>query len=128
MSVNVESQNHGSKGKNITLWGLVFILLAAAVVGNSVFADKSLILRVVAVVIAFILAAVSAMLTSQGKGLLNFSRESIKEVRKVVWPTRQEAIQTTLIIVAFTVVTGLFLFLIDGVLIWFVQLFTGAKG
>ncbi|WP_411354428.1 preprotein translocase subunit SecE [Tolumonas auensis] len=125
--MNVESQNR-NKGKNIALWGLVFILLAAAVVGNSVFAEKSLLIRVVAVVIAFAAAAVTALQTIQGKALLTFSRESIKEVRKVVWPTRQETIQTTLIIFAFTVVMGLFLFLIDGALIWLVELITGMKG
>ena len=106
MSVNVESQNR-NKGKNIALWGLVFILLAATVVGNSVFAEKSLFIRVVAVVIAFAAAAVTALQTLQGKALLTFSRESIKEVRKVVWPTRQETIQTTLIIFAFTVVASI---------------------
>jgi preprotein translocase subunit SecE len=127
MSVNVESQNR-NKGKNIALWGLVFILLAATVVGNSVFAEKSLLIRVFAVVIAFVAAAVTALQTLQGKALLTFSRESIKEVRKVVWPTRQETIQTTLIIFAFTVVMGLFLFLIDGALIWLVELITGMKG
>ena len=127
MSVNVESQNR-NKGKNIALWGLVFILLAAAVVDNAVFAEKSLLIRVVAVVIAFAAAAVTALQTIQGKALLTFSRESIKEVRKVVWPTRQETIQTTLIIFAFTVVMGLFLFLIDGALIWLVELITGMKG
>jgi preprotein translocase subunit SecE len=127
MSVNVESQNR-NKGKNIALWGLVFILLAATVVGNSVFAEKSLLIRVVAVVIAFAAAAITALQTIQGKALLTFSRESIKEVRKVVWPTRQETIQTTLIIFAFTVVMGLFLFLIDGALIWLVELITGMKG
>ena len=127
MSVNVESQNR-NKGKNIALWGLVFILLAATVVGNSVFAEKSLLIRVVAVVIAFAAVAVTALQTLQGKALLTFSRESIKEVRKVVWPTRQETIQTTLIIFAFTVVMGLFLFLIDGALIWLVELITGMKG
>jgi preprotein translocase subunit SecE len=127
MSVNVENQNR-NKGKNIALWGLVFILLAATVVGNSVFAEKSLLIRVVAVVIAFAAAAVTALQTLQGKALLTFSRESIKEVRKVVWPTRQETIQTTLIIFAFTVVMGLFLFLIDGALIWLVELITGMKG
>ncbi len=127
MSVNVESQNR-NKGQNIALWGLVFILLAATVVGNSVFAEKSLFIRVVAVVIAFAAAAVTALQTLQGKALLTFSRESIKEVRKVVWPTRQETIQTTLIIFAFTVVMGLFLFLIDGALIWLVELITGMKG
>ena len=127
MSVNVESQGH-NKGKNIALWGLVFILLAAAVVGNSVFAEKSLLIRIVAVVIAFAAAAVTALQTIQGKALLTFSRESIKEVRKVVWPTRQETIQTTLIIFAFTVVMGLLLFLIDGALIWLVELITGMKG
>ena len=127
MSVNVESQNR-NKGKNIALWGLVFILLAATVGGNSVFAEKSLLIRVVAVVIAFAAAAITALQTIQGKALLTFSRESIKEVRKVVWPTRQETIQTTLIIFAFTVVMGLFLFLIDGALIWLVELITGMKG
>ena len=127
MSVNVENQNR-NKGKNIALWGLVFILLAATVVGNSVFAEKSLLIRVVAVVIAFAAAAVTALQTLQGKALLTFSRESIKEVRKVVWPTRQETIQTTLIIFAFTVVTGPSLFLIDGALIWLVELITGMKG
>ena len=127
MSVNVENQNR-NKGKNIALWGLVFILLAATVVGNSVFAEKSLLIRVVAVVIAFAAAAITALQTLQGKALLTFSRESIKEVRKVVWPTRQETIQTTLIIFAFTVVMGLFLFLIDGALIWLVELITGMKG
>ena len=127
MSVNVESQNR-NKGKNIALWGLVFILLAATVVGNSVFAEKSLLIRVVAEGIAFAAAAITALQTIQEKALLTFSRESIKEVRKVVWPTRQETIQTTLIIFAFTVVMGLFLFLIDGALIWLVELITGMKG
>ena len=127
MSVNVESQNQ-SKSKNMTLWGVVFIILAATVVGNSVFADASLIVRVIAVLIAFAAAAATALQTIQGKALLSFSRESIKEVRKVVWPTRQETIQTTLIIFAFTVVMGLFLFLIDGALIWLVEFVTGMKG
>ncbi len=127
MSVNVESQNQ-SKSKNLTLWGVVFIILAATVVGNSVFAGASLIIRVIAVLIAFAAAAATALQTIQGKALLSFSRESIKEVRKVVWPTRQETIQTTLIIFAFTVVMGLFLFLIDGALIWLVEFVTGMKG
>ncbi len=127
MSVNVESQSQ-SKGKNITLWGLVFIILAATVIGNSVYSDASLIIRVIAVLVAFAAAAAIALQTIQGKALLSFSRESIKEVRKVVWPTRQETIQTTLIIFAFTVVMGLFLFLIDGALIWLVELITGMKG
>lgn len=127
MSVNVESQSQ-SKGKNITLWGLVFIILAATVIGNSIFAEASLIIRVIAVLVAFAAAAAIALQTIQGKALLSFSRESIKEVRKVVWPTRQETIQTTLIIFAFTVVMGLFLFLIDGALIWLVELITGMKG
>lgn len=127
MSVNVENQSQ-SKGKNITLWGLVFIILAATVIGNSIFAEASLIIRVIAVLVAFAAAAAIALQTIQGKALLSFSRESIKEVRKVVWPTRQETIQTTLIIFAFTVVMGLFLFLIDGALIWLVELITGMKG
>ncbi len=56
---------------------------------------------------------------------LAFARESRLEVRKVVWPTRQEAIQTTLIVLAVTAVMGLLLFVLDGALVWLVNLITG---
>ena len=127
MSVNIESQG-SSKAKDILLWSLVFIILAAAVFGNYFYSDKALFIRVIAVVGAIVVAGLTAFQTVKGKAVIDFARESRVEVRKVVWPTRQETIQTTLIIFAVVAVVGLFLFLLDGALIWLVDLITGVKG
>ena len=127
MSVNTEIQG-GSKAKDTLLWCLVFIILAAAIVGNYVYSEQALFLRIVGVVGSVVVAAIVGLQTEKGKTLILFSRESLREVRKVVWPTRQESVQTTLIIFAVVAVMGLFLFLLDGALIWLVDLITGVKG
>ncbi len=56
--------------------------------------------------------------SAQGQSLLGFGRESAREVRKVVWPTRKEATQTTLFVFAFAVIMSLFLWLTDKLLEW----------
>ncbi|ENY70670.1 preprotein translocase subunit SecE [Aeromonas diversa] len=123
MSVNSESQG-GSK--DTLLWGLVFIILAAAVVGNYLLSSGvPAVVRAVGVVVVIAVAGALALQTTKGKATLAFARESRLEVRKVVWPTRQEAIQTTLIVLAVTAVMGLLLFLLDGALVWLVNLITG---
>lgn len=66
-----------------------------------------------------VLAGVAVFLQSAaGKGLVDFGRESMREVRKVVWPTRKEATQTTMFVFAFAVVMSLFLWLTDKTLEW----------
>jgi preprotein translocase subunit SecE len=122
MSVNPESQD-GSK--DTLLWGLVFIILVAAVVGNYLLHDVVAAVRALGVVIVIATAGAVALQTTKGKATLAFAHESRLEVRKVVWPTRQEAIQTTLIVLAVTAVMGLLLFLLDGALVWLVNLITG---
>ena len=121
MSVSSEGQG-GSKD---TLWGLVFIILAAAVVGNYLLTDVVAAVRALGVVVVIAAAGAVALQTTKGKATLAFARESRLEVRKVVWPTRQEAIQTTLIVLAVTAVMGLLLFILDGALVWLVNLITG---
>ncbi|MBP4043427.1 MULTISPECIES: preprotein translocase subunit SecE [Aeromonas] len=126
MSVSSEDQG-GSK--DTLLWGLVFIILIAAVAGNwwvgKHFNDVNVALRALGVLVAIAAAGVLALRTVKGKATLAFARESRLEVRKVVWPTRQEAIQTTLIVLAVTAVMGLLLFVLDGALVWLVNLITG---
>jgi len=122
MSVSSESQ---SGSKDTLLWGLVFIILAAAVVGNYLLSDVIAAVRALGVVIVIAAAGAVALQTTKGKATLAFARESRLEVRKVVWPTRQEAIQTTLIVLAVTAVMGLLLFVLDGALVWLVNLITG---
>ena len=82
-----------------------------------------------AVLIAGLVAAVVVFLASEpGKELVAFGRDSWKEVRKVVWPTRKEATQMTLYVFAFVVVMALFLWLTDKTLEWvFYDLILGWK-
>ena len=122
MSVSSEGQG-GSK--DTLLSGLVFIILAAAVVGNYLLTDVVAAVRALGVVVVIAAAGAVALQTTKGKATLAFARESRLEVRKVVWPTRQEAIQTTLIVLAVTAVMGLLLFILDGALVWLVNLITG---
>jgi preprotein translocase subunit SecE len=107
-------------------WGLVLVLIAFIVWGNFYFAGYNNIynpntsIRIIAVAVISLLALFIALTTSKGKIFLVFLQESRKELRKVVWPTRKEATQTTLLIIAVTVIVGLALWGIDNLFRWIV--------
>jgi len=124
MNANSESQSSAMDGLK---WALVFLILAAAVVGNYIYSDVMVLLRALGVVVAIAVAAVIALQTTKGRATLTFARESRLEVRKVVWPTRQEATHTTLIVLAATVLTALILWAMDGILVRLVGFITGVS-
>ena len=124
MKANAENQS-SSSGMDGLKWVVVFALLAAAVVGNYLYSDVSVVLRAAAVVVLVAAAGGVAALTAKGKTAIAFARESRMEVRKVVWPTRQEATQTTFIVLAVTVIMALALWGIDGIMVRLVRLVTG---
>jgi preprotein translocase subunit SecE len=94
------------------------LLVVGAVVAFYLLGQQSLWLRVVAL-IALIAAGVALFFTSEpGKELIGFGRESVREVRKVVWPTRKESLQMTGYVFAFVVVMAVFLWLTDKTLEW----------
>jgi preprotein translocase subunit SecE len=68
--------------------------------------------------VGLIAAATTFLASEQGKQLLGFGKDSWKEVKKVVWPTRKESLQMTLYVFAFVVVMALFLWLTDKTLEW----------
>ena len=104
------------------------VLVVGAVVAFYALGQKDLWLRVLAL-LALIAVAVGVFFTSEsGKQLIAYGRDSAKEVRKVVWPSRQEAIQMTGYVFAFVVVMALFLWLTDKTLEWvFYDLLLGWK-
>jgi preprotein translocase subunit SecE len=94
------------------------LLLVGGVVAFYVLAQQPLWLRVIAL-LALIAAAVGVFFVSEsGKQLTAFGRDSVKEVKKVVWPTRKEAMQMTGYVFAFVFVMALFLWLTDKTLEW----------
>jgi preprotein translocase subunit SecE len=94
------------------------VLVIAAVAVFYLLTKQDLWVRVIAL-LALLLAAVGMFFVSEpGKQLVGFGRESAREVRKVVWPTRKEALQMTGYVFAFVVVMALFLWLTDKTLEW----------
>ena len=94
------------------------MLVVAAVVAFYVLGKQDLWLRIVAL-LGLMVIAVSVFFTSEsGKRLVAYGRDSVKEARKVVWPTRKEALQMTGYVFAFVVVMALFLWITDKTLEW----------
>jgi preprotein translocase subunit SecE len=84
-----------------------------------------LIYRVLGLVVV-VLAAAGLMLTTElGHNVWQFVLESKQEVRKVVWPTREETVRTTLLVFAMVTIVGLILWFLDMFLFWGVRLLTG---
>jgi preprotein translocase subunit SecE len=63
--------------------------------------------------------------TNLGKRIVGFFKDARTEVRKVVWPTRAETVQTTLTVFIIVVLVGIFLWLFDMLLAWLFKLITG---
>jgi preprotein translocase subunit SecE len=82
------------------------------------FNEMALVLRLLAVAAGILAGAAVAWLSEPGKRFLVFALESWAEVKKVVWPTRKETIQTTAAVFAFVVVMAVFLWISDKTLEW----------
>jgi len=107
---------------------IAIVILLAGIGGFYYYADASLLYRVLGLVAMAIAAAGIALTTGTGHAIVSFGREARAEVRKVVWPTRQETVQTTLMVVVAVIILGIFLWLIDMVLLSGVQMLTGQGG
>lgn len=125
MSTNTEVRAAG--GLDTIKWLVAILLLAVAIVGNYYYRDYSLLLRAVAVVVMIAIAGGVMLLTQKGKAALNFARESRTEMRKVIWPTRQETLHTTLIVAAVTAVMALLLWGLDSILVHAISFLTGLR-
>ncbi len=105
---------------------MVVLLALVAVVGNQYYAEQfAVIYRAMVLVVVGAVAAVIALQTDQGKRFIAFAKESRVEIRKVVWPTRQETQQTTLVVVAIVLIAALILWALDSLLGWLVSIVIG---
>lgn len=99
--------------------------LAAAIGGFYYFADYPTWMRVIALLVAAGISALIALQTVPGKAAWAFRREAIIEVRKVVWPTRKETMQTTMVVVSVVLIMAFLLWMLDMFLAWAVRFLTG---
>ncbi len=114
-----------SKNFSVIKWILTFALLAGAVIGFQFFKEHSVIVRTLALLLASGLALYIASTTPQGRQALEFIQAAKAEAKRVVWPTRQETMQMTGIVVVMVLIVTLFVWLVDSLLILAMTWFTG---
>ena len=122
--MNAKIDSESSRLDSLKL-GLAVFLLAGAIFAFYHFEEQLLVLRVLGLLAV---AGISVFIAAQskfGKGILGFISGAQTEVRRVVWPTRTETIQTTLAVIVIVLLVGIFLWLLDMVLLRAVQLLTG---
>ena len=122
MNANTEQSRSGLDTAKLLL---VVVLLVIGVFGFYRFADQALWVRLIGLLAVVGIAVFVALQTAVGRTVWQFATDSRTEVRKVVWPTRQETLQTLLIITIAVLLTALFMWLVDSVLFGIVRYLTG---
>jgi preprotein translocase subunit SecE len=110
MNTSVETREYKLDGLK---WLLVAILVAGGVAGNMVYGELNLVVRVVALLVLGLVAAFVALQTAKGAAFWELVKAARLEMRKVVWPTKPETHQTTLMVLIVVVVAAIALWGLD---------------
>ncbi len=96
------------------------LVVAVGIAAFYYFSEMSILLRAGMVIIAVIGGLSVALLSTQGKAAWEFAKGARLELRKVVWPTRRETVQTTGMVLLMVVIVGIYLWIMDTLLFWVV--------
>jgi len=125
MNVKTEVESSGMDTVKLTL---AAILVGAGIAAFYFFDAQSTLLRVLGLLAVAGVAIAIAMQTLAGRKLWQFAADAKLEVRKVVWPSRQETIQTTMVVLVVVLIIGILLWLVDMMLLAIVRALTGQGG
>lgn len=120
MSAKSSTSTETSK-LDVLKWAVVIALVAVGVAGNAYYAEESLLYRILGLLVLAIMAGFVALQTAKGDALWKLLKEARTEIRKVVWPTKAETRQTTLIVIGVVILVGLLLWGLDSLLSWIVS-------
>lgn len=127
MNKKPEVQEARSTGDTIRLV-LSLVILLGGIYAYYSLGDLHAVVRVL-ILLAGVAGAVAVLYTTAlGESWFKYLIQTKKEVRQVVWPTRKETAQTTLIVVIAVIIIGIFLWLVDMFFLWAVKLLTGQGG
>ena len=107
-----------STGADKAKLGLSVALVLAALAGFYLLSRQGALAQWAVLLVGLAAAAAVFFVSEHGRQLIAFGRDAWREVKKVVWPTRKEAVQITAYVFAFVVVMALFLWLTDKTLEW----------
>jgi preprotein translocase subunit SecE len=121
--MNTKVENEATAFDAVKL-AIAVAVAVGSIVGYYYYADYSSLLRTIGLLLGFALAVVVGLQSAQGRDLWRFIQGSRVEMRKVVWPTREEAIQTTIAVLLFALIMGVFFWLLDLLLLWVTRMIT----
>ncbi|UCC56060.1 MAG: preprotein translocase subunit SecE [Gammaproteobacteria bacterium] len=121
MNAKVGTESSGMD--TLKLW-LAVLLMCAGIYGFYYFEDQHAVVRALGIIAVAGISFFIAAQTGFGRNILGFVSGANSEVRRVVWPTRTETVQTTLVVLLLVLLIGIFLWLLDMFLLWAVQLLT----
>jgi len=122
--MNTKAETGPGALDTVKLIAAVLVLLGG-MVAYYYFSEASVLLRVLGLVAGLVIGLAIAFQSAQGKEIWAFIQASQTEVRKVVWPTQQETLNTTLMVLAFAVALAAFFFLVDLGLLEITRFLTG---
>ena len=133
MSKKKEQQKIAVKTKpqskfNLFLWALAILIVVAGIAANYSFNNIPGALLAVGWIFLAALVIFLLALTSQGKEFWVFAKASRVEMRKIIWPKREETVRTTAIVAGLVLLTALLLWGVDSILLFLIGLLTGQRG
>ena len=124
--MSTKSETGKSSALDVILLAISLLVLAGGIVGFYYFENEAItVVRMLGLLAAVAVSALIASRTEKGSTLFRFFKEADIERRKVVWPSRAETMQTTLMVLVVTVIISIILFLIDTVLSKLIRMFIG---
>jgi preprotein translocase subunit SecE len=126
MTEDIKAQDAGTADKLKLAAAIVIVM--GGVAAYYVLANQAVWIRWLPVVGSLLLAAVVVAFSRYGGEFRRFLDLARIELRKIVWPTRQETLQTTLVVFGFVIVAGIFFWVLDLVLAWATKALTGTGG
>jgi preprotein translocase subunit SecE len=122
--MNAKAETQGGRLDTLKLWTAI-LLMGAGIYGYYYFADVMVVLRVLGLLAVAAIAIGVVYQTGIGRQIVGFVSGAQNEVRRMVWPSRTETLQTTMAVVFIVLLVGVFLWLLDMVLLRAVQFLTG---
>lgn len=124
----VQTERQKKSPLNLVLWVAIAALLALGIWANYHYQMIDTSLRIIGWIVLVLAVLALGYVTTQGKKAWLFTKEARNELRKVVWPTRQETVQTTLIVIGLVILLSLIIWGLDSILLWAISFLTGHRG
>ncbi|RFF26901.1 MULTISPECIES: preprotein translocase subunit SecE [unclassified Wenzhouxiangella] len=118
-----------TSARDYLFWSIGLLIVAAGLYGFYQFAGEVITpIRAAGLLVSIVIAAFVVAQTVRGREFFSFLREADVERRKVVWPTRNETMQTTLVVIVLTIIASILLFIMDTIFGWVVRQLIGSGG